>query len=103
MAALWTEICLARPAIHAQGEGYEVYAVTDASGGVSLEAHEMAVRRMVQAGVTPITWVAAIAEWQRDWAKRQERLGDLAEVLRRHGGAFGIALDWEAQLLREAG
>ncbi len=63
MAALWTEICLAMPAIQAQGEGYEVYAVTDASGGVSLEAHEMAVRRMMQAGVTPITWVAVIAEW----------------------------------------
>src|SRR5437868_9603433 len=36
MAALWTEICLAMPAIQAQGEGYEVYAVTDASGGVSV-------------------------------------------------------------------
>ena len=35
MAALWTEICLAMPAIQAAGEGYEVYAVTDASGGVS--------------------------------------------------------------------
>jgi len=55
MAALWTEICLAMPAIQAAGEGYEVYAVTDASGGVTAEAHEMAVRRMVQAGVTPIT------------------------------------------------
>ena len=44
MAALWTEICLAMPAIQAAGEGYEVYAVTDASGGVSLEAHEMAIR-----------------------------------------------------------
>jgi nicotinamidase-related amidase len=48
MAALWTEVCLAMPAIQAQGEGYEVYAVTDASGGVSAEAHDMAVRRMVQ-------------------------------------------------------
>ena len=47
MAALWSEICLAMPAIQAAGEGYEVYAVTDASGGVSAEAHEMAVRRMV--------------------------------------------------------
>src|SRR6266446_8967894 len=46
MAALWSEICLAIPAIQAAGEGYEVYAVTDASGGVSGEAHEMAVRRM---------------------------------------------------------
>ena len=35
MAALWTEICLAMPAIHALGEGYEVYIVTDASGGVT--------------------------------------------------------------------
>ena len=34
MAALWSEICLAMPAIQAAGEGYEVYAVTDASGGV---------------------------------------------------------------------
>src|ERR1700741_3947671 len=87
MAALWTEICLAMPAIQAQGEGYEVYAVTDASGGVSVEAHDMGVRRMVQARVTPITWVAVLAEWQRDWAKRQETLGALNEVLRRHGGA----------------
>jgi hypothetical protein len=42
-SALWTEICLAMPAIQAAGEGYEVYAVTDASGGVSVEAHEMGV------------------------------------------------------------
>jgi Isochorismatase family len=41
MAALWTEICLAMPAIQVAGEGYEVYAVTDASGGVTSEAHEM--------------------------------------------------------------
>jgi hypothetical protein len=81
----------------------EFDAVTDASGGVSVEAHEMAVRRMVQAGVTPITWVAVIAEWQRDWAKRQETIGALNEVLRRHGGAFGTALGWEAQLMRAAG
>jgi Isochorismatase family len=43
-----------------------VYAVTDACGGVSVEAHDMAIRRMVQAGVTPITWIALFGEWQRD-------------------------------------
>jgi len=41
MAALWTEMCLAMPAIHAMGDGYDVYVVTDASGGVSPEAHDM--------------------------------------------------------------
>ena len=55
LAALWTEMCLAMPTIHALGEGYDVYIVTDASGGVSVEAHDMAVRRMVQAGAVPIT------------------------------------------------
>src|ERR1700693_4991335 len=42
MAALWTEMCLTMPAIQAAGEGFEVYAVTDASGGVTAEAHHMA-------------------------------------------------------------
>jgi len=69
--ALWTEICLAMPAIQAQGEGYDVYVVTDASGGVSVEAHDMAVRRMVQAGIVPMTWLAVASEWQRDWAAKQ--------------------------------
>jgi nicotinamidase-related amidase len=98
IAALWTEMCLAMPAIQAQGEGYDVYAVTDASGGVSVEAHDMAVRRMVQAGVTPVTWINVFGEWQRDWA-RTETLGAAAEVLVQHGGASGIAFAWEKQLL----
>jgi nicotinamidase-related amidase len=98
IASLWTEMCLAMPAIQAQGEGYDVYAVTDASGGVSVEAHDMAIRHMVQAGVTPVTWLAVFGEWQRDWA-RTETLGGLAEVLVQHGGASGIAFAWEMQLL----
>src|SRR5712672_3027451 len=72
MAALWTEICLAMPAIQALGEGYEVYIVTDASAGVSVEAHEMAVRRMVMAGVVPVTWMAVAGELQRDWAREEQ-------------------------------
>src|SRR2546430_17472553 len=65
MAALWTEICLAFPVIHALGEGYEVDFVTDASGGVSVEAHEMAVQRMGQAGAVAITRTAFGAPLQR--------------------------------------
>ncbi|MFJ1799276.1 hydrolase [Streptomyces sp. NPDC088180] len=98
LAGLWTEICLAMPAIQAAGEGFEVYAVTDASGGVSAEAHDMAVRRMVQAGVVPITWLAVMGEWQRDWA-REATIPGAAEVQARHGGATGVAFAWETQLL----
>lgn len=98
IAALWTEICLAFPAIQAAGEGYEVYAVTDASGGVSLEAHEMAIHRMIQAGVTPITWGIFGAELQRDWA-RTETVAGLGQALADHAGNIGTSFLWEQQLL----
>ncbi|MFD6039457.1 hydrolase [Streptomyces griseoincarnatus] len=98
LAGLWTEICVAMPAIQAAGEGYEVFVVTDASGGVSKEAHDVAVQRMVQAGVVPITWMAALGEWQRDWA-REETVQGVAEVQAQHGGASAVAFAWEMQLL----
>ena len=98
MAALWTEICLAMPVIQALGEGYEVYFVTDASGGVSLEAHEMAIQRMIQAGGVPITWMVFGAELQRDWA-RAETAAKMAPVIIEHGGVVGTTLQWEQQLL----
>ncbi|WP_433697747.1 hydrolase [Nocardiopsis sp. CA-288880] len=98
IAGLWTEICVAMPAIQAAGEGFEVFVVTDASGGISAEAHDMAVRRMVQAGVVPITWLAVAGEWQRDWA-REETVQGMTEVQTQHAGATGVAFAWETQLL----
>lgn len=98
IAGLWTEICVAMPAIQAAGEGYDVFAVTDASGGVTPEAHDIAIRRMIAAGVTPITWLAVTGEWQRDWA-REETTQGLAGVMLEHAGGTGIALAWELQLL----
>ena len=98
IAALWTEICLAFPAIQAAGEGYEVYAVTDASGGTSLEAHEVAIQRMVQAGVTPITWMVFGAELQRDWS-RTATVAGIGQVGIEHQGNIGVNFLWEQQLL----
>ena len=101
MAALWTEICLAFPVIHALGDGYEVYFVTDASGGVSLEAHEIGVQRMIQAGAVPLTWGVLSAEWQRDWA-REKTLPGLAQIVVDHHGSTGTSYLWEQQLLGQA-
>ena len=98
IAALWTEICLAMVAIQAAGENYDVYIVTDASGGVSLEAHEMAIQRMVQAGAMPITWVVFAGELQGDWA-RTETTEALGQILIDHAGNTGTSLLWEWQLL----
>ena len=101
MAALWTEICLAMPAIQAIGEGYEVYVVTDASGGVSVEAHEMAIHRMIMAGAVPITWMVLSAELQRDW-DRTATVPVYAEMLVEHSGVVGTSFKWEQQLLATA-
>lgn len=98
IAGLWTEVCVAMPAIQAAGEGYDVFVVTDACGAVSVEAHDMAVRRMVQHGVTPVNWLAVASEWQRDWA-RTETAVQLASVLVDHAGGSGVAFAWELQLL----
>lgn len=102
MAALWTEICLAFPVIHALGDGYEVYFVTDASGGTTLEAHQVAVQRMIQAGAIPLTAGVFMAELQRDWA-RAETVPGVQEIMLAHGGATATNLAWELQLLAGKG
>jgi len=98
MAGLWTEICVAMPAIQALGEGWDVTVITDASGGTSVEAHEVAVQRMIAAGANMMTWLALAAEWQRDWA-RMETAGALTEIMKHHAAGSGIAFLWEQQLL----
>ena len=58
----------------------------------------MAVRRMVQAGVVQITWMAVAGELQRDWA-REETGRAVGEMFSAHGGGTGVAFAWEMQLL----
>lgn len=98
IAGLWTEVCVAMPTIQALGEGWDVTVVTDASGGVSVEAHEVATQRMIAAGANVMTWLAVTAEWQRDWA-REETAAKMTEIVVQHAGGSGIAFLWEQQLL----
>jgi len=98
IAGLWTEVCVAMPAIQALGEGWDVTVVTDASGGVSVEAHDVAIKRMIAAGANMMTWLAVAAEWQRDWA-RMETAVPITEVIKHHAAGSGIAYLWEQQLL----
>ncbi|RFB67994.1 MULTISPECIES: hydrolase [unclassified Herbaspirillum] len=98
IAGLWTEVCVAMPAIQALGEGWDVTVVTDASGAVSNEAHQIAIQRMIRAGANMMTWLAVAAEWQRDWARAESAVA-LTEVIIQHAGGSGIAYLWEQQLL----
>ncbi|WP_227677704.1 hydrolase [Psychrobacter sp. H8-1] len=93
ISGLWTEICVLLPAISAADQGYDVYVVTDACGGASKEAHDMAIIRMVEAGVTPVTWIQVLCELQRDWA-REETYDDVMNIVKEYGGAYGVGVQY---------
>ena len=93
IAGLWTEICVTLPALSALEDGYEVYVITDASGGVSKEAHDMAVARMIQAGVIPMTSMQYLLELHRDWARVGKYAG-VTDLAKKYGGAYGLGMDY---------
>ena len=80
LCALWTEVCMAFPALEAIRDGYEVYPVVDAIGGTSSEAHRAGIERTLQAGAKPIGWVSLACELQRDWA-RVETVPQIVEIV----------------------
>ncbi|MFI5041833.1 MAG: hydrolase [Acidimicrobiales bacterium] len=80
MTALWTEVCLAYPALDAIRAGFEVYPVIDAVGGTSPEAHRAGLARICQAGAQPVSWVSLACELQRDWA-RTETVADVVDIV----------------------
>jgi nicotinamidase-related amidase len=99
MAALWTEVCLVEPVLSAIDEGYDVYIVTDASGGVTKEAHDMAVQRMIQAGAHPVTWLQYMLELQRDWA-RGETYAPVMSIAKEHGGGYGLGIIYASDMFK---
>jgi len=69
MAGLWTDVCLAYPAIEAENNGYDVYVPEDTVGSITQLSHDNGMRRMEKAGVERITWNVVPAELQRDHAR----------------------------------
>lgn len=92
MCGLWTEVCLAQTVLSAIKAGYEVYFIADASGGVSVEAHELAKARMIQAGAKPLNWIAFMAELCPD--NTDERYPNLYPVMLEHGGGVSWAVQY---------
>jgi nicotinamidase-related amidase len=102
VSGLWTEVCNCMFAIDAIREGgYEIYMVSDASGGTSVDAHKYAMDRMVQAGVVPMVWQQVLLEWQRDWA-RKDTYDAVMNVVREHSGAYGMGVDYAYTMVHKA-
>ena len=98
LAGLWTSVCIVGPALSAKAEGYDVYVITDACGDVSKEAHEMAINRMLQAGIKTMTSMQYLLELQRDWA-RGETYKAVTDLVKKYGGAYGIGIQYAQKML----
>ena len=101
MTGLWTEVCVTWPTIEMLGAGYNIYVVEDCCGATSVAAHEAALSRMVQAGAVRLTTVAALLEWQRDWAKR-EHYNNLMGILKQHAGVYGVGVEYAYTMVHHA-
>lgn len=89
ISGLWTSMCFTYTALHGILEGYDVYGLMDAAGDSTLDAHEYGIKRMIQAGVVPITLESLVSEWMHDWDN--PNAGDLVnEVYSKYGAMIGL-------------
>ena len=99
IAGLWTEACVLFPSLDLLREGFEIYIAADACGDVSLEAHNRAMDRLVQAGAVPITSLQYLFELQQDWARGATYDG-VMEILKAHS-PYGIQVRFSKWALGE--
>ncbi|MFA5348055.1 MAG: isochorismatase family protein [Methanoregula sp.] len=89
LSGLWTSMCFAYTALHALKEGFEVYGLMDAAGDSTHDAHTYGIKRMLQAGVIPITVESLVSEWMHDWGNPKTR-ELVKEVYSRYGYMLGF-------------
>ena len=101
LTGLWTEVCITWPALSMIAAGYTIYVVEDCCGATSHAAQDAALSRMVQAGAIRLTTIAALLEWQRDWA-RKEHYDGLMGILKQQGGAYGSGVEYAYTMVHKA-
>lgn len=89
ISGLWTSMCFTYTALHAIKEGYDVYGLMDAAGDSTIDAHNYGVKRMLKAGVIPITLESLVSEWMHDWDNPKS--GELLKkVYSKYGAMIGL-------------
>lgn len=98
VSGLWTEVCVCWPTLAMLDKGYNIFVVADACGGVSEIVHHNAMHRMINAGAVPVTSMQMLLEFQRDWADK-EHYDEVCEIIRQHGGAYGMGIEYAYSML----
>lgn len=99
VSGMLTEDCVSFLALSANEDGYEVYVVGDACGGLTLESHHLALQRMQAAGVKMTSWIQVLLELQRDWTRHETYDGARA-IVEEHGGGYGIGLAYARDMIK---
>jgi nicotinamidase-related amidase len=99
ISGLLTEACVTFAALSAATDGYEVFVVGDACGGLTAASHDLALQRMASAGVRLTSWIQVLLELQRDWTRHETYDGARA-IVEAHGGGYGIGLSYARDMIR---
>ena len=81
------------PSLDAVLEGFEVHAVIDASGAVSVLERDDTIATLALAGVKVRNWWSIGAELQADWRIDEAKGWPYAMVFREHLPSWGHLLD----------
>jgi nicotinamidase-related amidase len=98
LAGLLTEACVSFPALSALKAGYEVFVVGDTCGGLTVVSHDLALRRIQQAGGQLTSWIQVLLEFQRDWTHHDTYEAARAIVVD-NGGGYGMGLAYAREMI----
>ncbi|WP_114240424.1 hydrolase [Dyella sp. C9] len=99
VSGMLTEACVSFLALSAANDGYEVFVVGDACGGLTLRSHELALTRMQSAGIHMTSWIQVLLELQRDWTRHDTYDGARA-IVEEFGGGYGIGLAYSRDMIK---
>ncbi len=100
ISGLWTEVCVCWPTLSMLDEGYNIFVVEDACGGVSKMIHKAAMQRMIRSGAIPVTAMQMVLEFQRDWANKST-YDQVCNIIQEHGGAYGMGIEYAYSMLNK--
>ena len=99
VAGMLAEACVSFTVLSALAEGYDVFVVADACGGLTPAGHDFALRRMQAAGARITSWIQVLLELQRDWTRKETYDGARA-IVEANGGGYGIGLAYARDMIK---
>lgn len=99
VSGMLTEACVSFLALSAANDGYEIFVVGDACGGLTPQSHQLALLRMQAASIGMTSWIQVLLELQRDWTRHDTYDGARA-IVEEFGGGYGIGLAYARDMIK---